>query len=106
MIVSTLFVICMVCHGELARRKPHPRYLTLFYLMLSIGGALGGLFVGLIAPAVFSAYFEFPLGLFLCALLVVILLWRRSKWPWRLLLLACLVAYGLRLAHHGRHPDR
>ena len=40
----TLFAACMVCHGELARLKPHPRYLTLFYLMISVGGALGGLF--------------------------------------------------------------
>ncbi len=102
LIVSTLFVICMVCHGELARRKPHPRHLTLFYLMLSIGGALGGLFVGLIAPAVFSAYFEFPLGLFLCALLVVVLLWPSGSWPWRILLLACLLGYGLRLAYQSR----
>src|SRR6185437_16016875 len=42
-----LFVCCMVCHGELARLKPHPRHLTLFYLMISSGGALGGLFVAL-----------------------------------------------------------
>jgi hypothetical protein len=76
LISAALFVICMVCHGELVRRKPHPRHLTLFYLMLSLGGALGGMFVGLLAPAIFSAYFELPLGLFLCALLVTAVLWR------------------------------
>src|SRR5208283_5369591 len=45
-----LFVCCMVCHGELARRRPAPRYLTLFYLMVALGGALGGVFVALLAP--------------------------------------------------------
>src|SRR5674476_68634 len=41
---STLFFACMVCHGELAALKPHPRSLTAFYVMLSVGGALGGVF--------------------------------------------------------------
>ena len=48
----------MVCHGELARLKPHPRYLTHFYLMISAGGAVGGLLVGLVAPHVFNALYE------------------------------------------------
>ena len=65
-----LFVCCMVCHGELARLKPDPRYLTLFYLMVSIGGAVGGIFVGLIAPNVFSGYYEFPIAVVACAALV------------------------------------
>src|SRR5262249_43445507 len=39
-----LFVCCMVCHGELSRLKPHPRYLTSFYVIISLGGAVGGLF--------------------------------------------------------------
>ena len=48
---GALFVCCMVCHGELARSKPHPRYLTQFYLMVSAGGAIGGLFVALVRAA-------------------------------------------------------
>jgi hypothetical protein len=64
-----LFICCMVCHGELARLKPHPRHLTGFYVIVSLGGALGGLFVGLFAPNVFHAYYEFPIGLAFCALL-------------------------------------
>ena len=48
-----LFVCAMVCHGELSRLRPHPRYLTSFYLMLALGGAIGGLFVAVIAPASF-----------------------------------------------------
>ncbi len=64
-----LFFCCMVCHGELVRLKPHPRYLTLFYTMLSVGGATGGIFVALIAPNVFNGYEEFPIGLGLCSML-------------------------------------
>jgi len=92
-----LFVFCMVCHGELVRRRPPVRHLTLFYLMLSVGGALGGSFVGLLAPAVFNAYFELPIGLFLCAVLVLIILWRELKPSWCWLLLLALLAYGFRL---------
>jgi hypothetical protein len=66
---ASLFVACMVCHGELAARKPAPRHLTSFYLMLSVGGALGGLFVGVIAPYLFISYFELPFTLIFCGLL-------------------------------------
>jgi hypothetical protein len=62
-----LFICCMVCHGELSRLKPHPRYLTGFYVTIALGGAIGGLFVGLLAPSIFSGYYEFPIGLGLCA---------------------------------------
>ncbi len=65
-----LFILCMTCHGELAARKPSPRYLTSFYLMLSLGGAAGGLFVGLVAPYVFRSYFELPLALGFCAIVI------------------------------------
>jgi hypothetical protein len=74
-----LFVGCMVCHGELARRKPHPRYLTSFYLMVSLGGALGGLFVALVAPAVFSGLFELPVSIGVCAVLAICLLYRDTS---------------------------
>ncbi len=65
-----LFVACMFCHGELARLKPAPRYLTRFYLMVSAGGAVGSALVGLVAPLVLPAYFELWLGLFACAALL------------------------------------
>ncbi|MEX2141447.1 MAG: fused MFS/spermidine synthase [Pirellulales bacterium] len=61
---AALFCICMICHGELVRIRPAPRYLTSFYLMISAGGALGGLFVTLIAPRVFETYYEWKLGIF------------------------------------------
>jgi SAM-dependent methyltransferase len=66
-----LFIACMFFHGELARMKPAPRYLTRFYLMVSLGGALGGLFVGFIAPRIFPTYYEFGLGLVVTLLLAL-----------------------------------
>ena len=60
---SALFALCMLCHGELVLLRPAPRYLTSFYLMIAAGGALGGLSVGLVAPAVFNTYAEWKLGL-------------------------------------------
>jgi hypothetical protein len=94
----SLFVFCMVLHGELVRRKPPVRHLTLFYLMLSIGGALGGTLVGLIAPAVFNAYYELPIGLFLCGALTLLVVWKELSKTWRVLLLVLLALYGVRLA--------
>ncbi len=58
-----LFVLCMVCHGELHRLRPPPRQLTAFYLAIACGGALGGLVVGALAPLVFLLYQELQLGM-------------------------------------------
>ncbi|HVE48669.1 MAG TPA: fused MFS/spermidine synthase [Casimicrobiaceae bacterium] len=74
-----LFLACMFCHGELVRLKPAPRYLTRFYLMISLGGASGAVLVGILAPLTLPAYFELGGGLVLCALL---LLWQvRRDYP-------------------------
>lgn len=64
---GTLFVGCMICHGELYRLRPSSRHLTGFYLYLSAGGALGGLFVAVIAPRIFTDYHELPVGLWVLA---------------------------------------
>ena len=68
----TLFVCCMSCHGELVRMKPSPKYLTLFYLMIATGGALGGTFVTLLAPRIFDGFWEIHIGLVACLLLILI----------------------------------
>ena len=60
---GAMFFGCMVCHGELVRLKPSPAHLTEFYLLMSAGGALGGLAVSLVAPRVFDQYVEWPIGL-------------------------------------------
>jgi hypothetical protein len=70
-----LFVCCFFCHGELSARRPAPRFLTTFYLMVSSGGALGAIFVGLVAPHIFTAIYEFPLTLVLTALVAALALW-------------------------------
>lgn len=62
------FIIAMACHGELARTRPPAQYLTGFYVALSFGGMVGGLFAGLIAPYVFSWIAEYPILLALSAL--------------------------------------
>jgi len=67
-----LFAACMVCHGELYRLRPNPVYLTRFYLMVSVGGALGGLAVNFVAPIVFKGFWELPLGYTLCWLLLLV----------------------------------
>jgi hypothetical protein len=62
---ATLFCICMVCHGELVRSRPKPVHLTEFYLLIAAGGALGGIFVSLIAPAIFATFLEWTIALLL-----------------------------------------
>ncbi|MBI3710885.1 MAG: fused MFS/spermidine synthase, partial [Proteobacteria bacterium] len=63
------FVTAMICHGELARSRPAARRLTEFYLFMSLGGVLGGLFAALLAPAIFTTIVEYPLALVLACLL-------------------------------------
>jgi hypothetical protein len=58
--VVAFFVIALVCHGELSRRRPDARHLTAFYMWMSTGGVIGGIFAGLIAPNVFTWVAEYP----------------------------------------------
>lgn len=75
---ATLFVLCMFLHGELARRRPNPRHLTRFYLMVSVGGTLGGVSVALLAPLVLPGYYEMSLSLALTAVLALYLFRQRQ----------------------------
>ena len=82
---AMLFAICLLCHSELYLRRPSPRYLTSFYLMLSIGGALGGVFVSLIAPLIFPDFWEYNLGLLYVAVIVIAIAYSsRGTWLYRL----------------------
>src|SRR5262249_44458640 len=67
--VVTFFVTAMVCHGELARRRPDASHLTEFYLWIALGGALGGVFNVLVAPHIFNSVLEYPVMLVLAAAL-------------------------------------
>ena len=73
---TALFVLFMVCHGELARRRPAPAYLTSFYLMVSVGGAIGGLLIGFAAPYLLNGLYDLPLVVPLTAFMLLYLLWR------------------------------
>jgi len=92
-----LFICCMLCHGELALRKPSPQYLTLFFLMVSVGGALGGIFVAIIAPRVFNSYLELPIGLVACGVLAVIVLFNLEMNPMLLWAMRFGLAIGVGL---------
>jgi len=74
--MAGLFMTALFANGELAHRKPAPRWLTHFYLTISLGGALGGLFVGLVAPRIFPTNLELPLALVLLAALAIVVTWR------------------------------
>jgi protein-L-isoaspartate O-methyltransferase len=100
--LGTLFVACMVCHGEVFRLRPGASRLTSYYLSISAGGAAGGLFVALVAPFIFLDYFELHLALFLTAALVLGVLRQdatfplqhgKARWGWAVLLLI-LPAFG------------
>ena len=74
-----LFVCCMALHGEMAALKPGPRFLTQFYLVVSAGGALGGLFVAVAAPRLFRGFYELPVTLGLCAIFFLLALFREPR---------------------------
>jgi hypothetical protein len=77
----TLFMCCMVCHGELVRLKPGTSYLTSFYLMIAAGGSLGGLLVTVAAPYLLKGFWEYHLGLLATVLLTLIVLYRDRMGP-------------------------
>jgi hypothetical protein len=103
--LGTMFVACMVCHGEVFRLRPGAKRLTGYYLSISAGGAVGGLFVALVAPFVFPDYFELHLALWLTAALVIIVLRQdptlpfrqgNARWAWALPFVAlAALGYGL-----------
>jgi hypothetical protein len=98
---SVLFVVCLFCHGELVQRKPAVRHLTSFYLIIALGGALGAVCVGLLAPHILSGIYELPIVLLLAALLGTIVLWHEG-WSARIFWPAVTVAMGVVLAANVR----
>ncbi|MGE3989906.1 MAG: class I SAM-dependent methyltransferase, partial [Pseudorhodoplanes sp.] len=92
------FVLALMCHGELARRRPPARYLTSFYLYLSLGGVIGGIFAGLVAQHLFSWVAEYPLLIIAAALCRPGLVWPPQK---RELAFLAAVAAGVALAFYA-----
>jgi len=96
-----LFISCMLCHGELYRLRPRAARLTSYYLAISVGGALGGIFVAVVAPVVFNGPWELGIGYaaLAAAMLAVTRLYTRSsglpglaRWPLRAVGCAVLAA--------------
>jgi spermidine synthase len=109
-----LFVCCMVCHGEVYRLRPPSSRLTGFYLMISAGGAFGGLFVAVIAPILFKGYYELHAGFFALAVLMFAVLLRdpqsllyrgRPIWATALATLL-LIGFGVGLFFDTRFVER
>ncbi len=97
--LGVLFLGCMVCHGELYRLRPRAERLTAYYLAIALGGALGGMFVALVAPAIFSTFIETPIITLAIASLVTFLLWRQQpKWAFALSPLASALLSTLAIA--------
>ncbi len=78
---AALLACCMACHGELVRLKPSAEHLTSFYLMIALGGAVGGVFVNLVAPVLFKGYWEFHGGLVATVVLLGLCLFRERETP-------------------------
>ncbi|MGH9817086.1 MAG: spermidine synthase, partial [Candidatus Acidiferrales bacterium] len=100
--LAGLFVCCIVLHGELAQLKPHPAHLTRFYLYVSLGGALGGVYAGALAPQMYAGYYEFHVALGACALLALFVMYRdpRSRFyraTWQPLWLGLMTLAGFLL---------
>lgn len=117
MYLPMLFAVAMVCHGELARSRPQVTRLTEFYLLISAGGVLGGIFNSIIAPIAFRSVLEFPLALIFAALLRPsidakpltgrALAWaRRKDWLLPLALGLCMIFVFKWMAHEGIRPSR
>lgn len=111
--LTILFSGCMLCHGELARLKPEPRYLTGFYLLLAAGGVLGSATVNLLAPLLFSQYWEFLLVLLAIYLLVLspanVMKTQWHKVVWRsgaLLFCLSIVGFEWQLGQHNVYSER
>jgi hypothetical protein len=99
--IAGLFVCCMICHGEVYRLKPAPQQLTHFYLMVAAGGALGGIFVAVLAPRLFPDFFELHYGLLACGSLFLLVCARSWKPPLRPALLGAWSSGWLALAALG-----
>jgi tetratricopeptide (TPR) repeat protein len=100
--LATFFVTAMVCHGQLAADRPAAKHLTEFYMWMSLGGVLGGLFSALVAPLIFSSVLEYPLMLAVACILrprpvgAVRRLQRQEALPATALLASLVMAWGLR----------
>jgi len=102
---AALFSGCMICHGELVKSKPAPAQLTRFYLLISAGGAMGGVAVAVVAPLIFLGYWEYHAALLGCAALSMLLMYQATlsayapRWGWVPLLVVFTGLSGSVVSH-------
>jgi spermidine synthase len=109
----SFFVVCMVCHGELASQQPNSRYLTIYYLMLAVGGVMGGFFVGVIAPYWFTENYELSIGIVLTAIVVALVFLSGTQFKTKQLKLASFAGVAsflvlismIRISDHSHDMD-
>ena len=94
--LAMLFGVCLLCHGETARLKPRSSMLTQYYMLLSAGGAVGGLLIAVLCPTVLTTHLELPICLAVVTALTFLMFfatrgWRTFQYDWS-------AAYRLRLA--------
>ncbi|MDF1841713.1 MAG: fused MFS/spermidine synthase [Rubripirellula sp.] len=94
--LTLLFGVCLLCHGEVARLKPNSSLLTQYYMLLSAGGAVGGVVVAILCPVLLSTHLELPICLAVVTALTFLMFfackgWRQSLYDWS-------AAYRLRFA--------
>ena len=100
-----MFIGCLFCHGELYKLRPAPARLTAFYLAVSLGGALGGLLVAVVAPLVFNGYYELGVALVVLATLAALRLVTVGRIP-AFVSLAVLLGIAASAAYDGFRYQR
>jgi hypothetical protein len=78
--IGVFFVLTLMCHGELASRRPAARHLTSFYMWMSFGGMIGGISAGLVAPYLFNWIAEYPILIAFAILCRPGLTWPKTRW--------------------------
>ncbi|MFZ2725615.1 MAG: fused MFS/spermidine synthase [Methylococcaceae bacterium] len=105
--IIAFFFAVMVCHGELAKARPHTAYLTRYYLIMSFAGMLGGMFNTFVAPFIFKGIYEYPLMIVAALLLrpsITAIHYRDKKLLWQIALPALVLSSGWLLFTAPQNP--
>jgi spermidine synthase len=95
---TALFITCLFCHAELHRLRPSPSHATSFYLLIAAGGALGSIFVGIVAPVIFTGNYELACAVVFTSMMVIAVTWERGL-GWRFFWTAATITIASILVH-------